>query len=219
VVNNEGIETGPGPVYENNDIPSWKEIRRAYRKYFQDYLLYSGKIILSYTDLQCYWYQKDDEKISKTDLESSSDTDLSDHDLYITVAVIYHKSHIPFPVPLSKEEEMEKKIKYLESKNNEMVLCLNSVTIMYQEKSEQYERMRRHMRIERRNHENKYKNMCDKMQKKFSEFYSEKKEKDCCPVCYEDIESETLRVPGCCHTICTDCADKCDKCPICRENY
>jgi hypothetical protein len=90
---------------------------------------------------------------------------------------------------------------------------------MFQIKEEQYESLRRRLRIERRNTEAKYRAIIEKLQKKFAEYYSEKESKDECPVCYEIINADKLKVPGCCHTICTDCAGRCDNCPICRESY
>jgi Holliday junction resolvase-like predicted endonuclease len=52
-------------------------------------------------------------------------------------------------------------------------------------------------------------------------YYAECDEKDNCPVCFEQIESDKLYVPACCHYLCESCANHIaelnNKCPICRD--
>lgn len=41
-----------------------------------------------------------------------------------------------------------------------------------------------------------------------------------CPVCYNKLDSKTLVMPICGHSICNSCIGNCNStCPICRENY
>jgi hypothetical protein len=40
-----------------------------------------------------------------------------------------------------------------------------------------------------------------------------------CPVCYETIEVDNLKVPICGHFICNSCSGNCKICPICRLEY
>lgn len=220
IINSDGTELGPGPVLKKQEIPIKKDFKKQYHNYFKDYALLIGRIIVSYTEIYDYWYEKDDDRITSEEIRNGIiPTDLSEFDVFMKILVVYHKSHFPFPVPLTNEEKLEKRCKQLEIKNNALIMNLNGLTNMYQERDEQYQCLRRRMRVERRNIENKYKTMFEKMQKKFAEYYSEIKEKDDCPVCYEEITAEKLKIPGCCHTICICCAEKCDKCPICRESY
>lgn len=48
---------------------------------------------------------------------------------------------------------------------------------------------------------------------------STKKNQEACPVCYETIEVDNLKVPICGHFICNTCSGKCEICPICRVDY
>jgi hypothetical protein len=220
VIDGDGTMIGPGPVFKKQQIPTKSEFKRHYHNYFKDFELVSGKIIVSYTEIYDYWYEKEDDRIISQEIRNGViSSDLSEFDVFMKILVVYHKSHFPFPVPLTNEEKLEKRCRQLEARNQELVLNLNGLTNMYQERDEQYQYLRRRMRVERRNIENKYKAMFEKMQKKFADYYSEIKVKDDCPVCYEVITAEKLKVPGCCHTICSCCAEKCDKCPICRESY
>jgi hypothetical protein len=221
IVDQEGIVTPPGPIMQNQDIPKIRDFKECFRDHFQDHALKSGNNFLSYTDIGEYWYQNGNDRITSEQITTEwfLSQQLLSFDLNFTIDVVYYKSHVPYPVQLSTKDQFENKCKQLESRNTELCINLKTVTAMYQEKEEQYHSLRRHMRIERRNMENKYKSMVDKMQKKFRELYSQIPTPDDCPVCYENIDPSKLKVPGCCHTICSDCAGRCTNCPICRENY
>jgi len=220
MIDRDGIEIGPGPVMKNQEIPNKKEFKKHYNDYFKDYQLEIGKILVSYTEIYDFWYEKEDVRITNDEIRNGIiHSDLSEYDVFMKILVVYHKTHFPFPIPLTNEEKLEKRCRQLQTRNNELVLNLNGLTNMYQEKEEQNTYLRHRLRVERRIANNKYKAMIEKMQKKFSEYYDKLVEKDECPVCYEEIIAEKLKVPGCCHSICKGCAEKCDKCPICRESY
>jgi hypothetical protein len=78
---------------------------------------------------------------------------------------------------------------------------------------------RRLIRRERRLAMEKYSGLFTKMQNKICEYYKNSGKSEECPVCYENIDSAKLKVPGCCHFICTDCSSRCTSCPMCREEY
>jgi hypothetical protein len=219
-VDENGIVTPPGPVMQNQEVPKIRQFKSHFNDYFKPHMLKTNNNVLSYTDIRDYWYENGTDRITSEELSLGV---LPQHllyfDLKFKIDVVYHKTHIPYPVPLSTKAQFEQKCKQLESRNTELCINLKSVTEMYQEKEEQYDVLRRRMRVDRRNMEEKYRNMFEKMQKKFREMYSQCDTTDDCPVCYEVIKSAKLKVPGCCHTICTDCAGRCSNCPICRETY
>jgi len=219
-VDENGIITPPGTVMQEQTIPKIRHFKSHFHDYFKSHIFKSNNDILSYTDILDYWYQNETERITSDQLNNGIlPNHLVHFDLKFKIVIVYHKSHIPYPVPLSTKAQFEHRCKQLESRNIELCINLKSVTEMYQEKEEQYDILRRKIRIERRNTEERYRLMFEKMQKKFREMYSQCHTTDDCPVCYESIESTKLKVPGCCHTICTDCAERCTNCPICRESY
>jgi hypothetical protein len=219
-VDENGVVIPPGPVMQTQEIPKIRNFKSHFHDYFKDYILRNNAHILSYTDIRDYWYENGTDRITADELSTGVlPSTLLHFDLKFRIDVVYHKSHIPFPVPISTKEQFEQKCKRLEIRNAELVGNIQAITAMYQEKEEQYDALRRKIRIERRNTEQKYQVLFEKMQKKFRELYKQCDSTDDCPVCYETIDSEKLKVPGCCHTICTDCAGRCNNCPICRESY
>ena len=219
-VDENGIVTPPGPVMQEQQVPKIRHFKTHFHDYFKPHMLKSNNNVLSFTDIRDYWYENGTDRITSEELSLGVlPNQLLYFDLKFKIDVVYHKTHIPYPVPLSTKEQFEHRCKQLESRNTELCINLKSVTEMYQEKSELYDVLRRRMRIDRRNTEERYRIMFEKMQKKFREMYSQCDTTDDCPVCYEAIESAKLKVPGCCHTICTDCAGRCTNCPICRETY
>ena len=38
-----------------------------------------------------------------------------------------------------------------------------------------------------------------------------------CPICFDIIEKDVLKITGCGHKYCKDCFEKIDKCSICRK--
>jgi len=225
VADDNGVVHPPGPVMKKQFIPNVQRIISNMETHFQQYELRNNFRVLSFVYIEDYWYENNDHIVDSQDItdESTENEELDyifhNYDLKIKLIVVYHKSHLPYPIPLTTKDQFEKKCKQLEQRNAELIINLNSLTNMYQGKEEQYNILRRKMRIDRRNIENKYQAMFDKMQKKFAEFYSEKPTKEDCPVCYEVIDASKLKIPGCCHAICTDCAGMCTNCPLCRESY
>jgi len=219
LADNQGNITPPGPVMKNQFIPEFSLFRRIFIDYFSEYYISrSDGLCMANVGIDSHFYEnKNDGTVIKSDFVTSSIR--SNYDLKINLYVNYYKSELPFPTPLTTKQEFQKKCIELEKKNRELSTNFNSLNEVYHENLNTYNTLRRVMRTERKDIENKYKSMFEKMQRKFAEYYSQVKEKDDCPVCYEIIESNKLKVPGCCHTICTDCSSKCNKCPICREQY
>jgi len=49
--------------------------------------------------------------------------------------------------------------------------------------------------------------------------YANTNKNEDCPVCYESIDVDNLKIPICGHFICITCSDRCDQCPLCRVEY
>jgi hypothetical protein len=224
-VNSDGTVHPPGPIMKKQYVPSCYDLIERFENHFEQYKLQNQLRTLSFVNVSDYFYEKDDiivpSDIIDTELQENGEPEsiFYHYDLKFRFLVVYHKSHLPFPVPLTTKDQFEQQCKKLEDRNIELCINLKTITNMYQEKEEQYDVLRRKIRVDRRNLETKYRTLFDKMQKKFAEYYSLMDSKDDCPVCYETIEASKLKVPGCCHTICTDCSSRCNSCPICRESY
>jgi len=227
IVDEQGNITPPGPVMKNQDIPSFSDIASKFNEYFSEFRvrkngnLVSGVVMPMLSEYipvtGSYYVNKDGDRIPAETVKDINK--VLEYDLVLFFYIDYYKSELPFPVIPTSKKQFEQKCSELEKKNRELEKNVDNVTQQYGELLDTHNNLRCTMRTERREIENKYRSLFEKMQKKFAEYYSEMKEKDSCPVCYEIIDSEKLRVPGCCHTICTDCAGKCNKCPICRESY
>lgn len=57
---------------------------------------------------------------------------------------------------------------------------------------------------------------------KLKSYYRDQAVKEDCPICLENIETDKLYIPGCCHYLCEPCAQHViqlnNKCPICRDD-
>jgi len=63
----------------------------------------------------------------------------------------------------------------------------------------------------------KYQMQENNYQKIIRQYYQELHKTDSCPVCYEELNGETMFIPNCVHFICSNCASKCkNMCPLCR---
>ena len=220
VIDRNGIVHPPGTVMRNQEIPTIRDFKTYVLEHFETYYLIKNNKNLSYVRIEDFWYEKGEHIIDKHDLASGNLSDaINVYDLKVVFRVVYFKSHFPFHVTILTKQQIEQKCKNLEVRNHELCVNLKTVTTMYQETELKYDILRRKMRLERRNIEQKYKSMMDKMQKKVAQYYDDSPNKDDCPVCYELIPAEKLKMPGCCHAICNDCASRCSNCPICRETY
>jgi len=179
------------------DIPTIEDMREHVHDYFAHHSLTKNGIIMSFVDMVDMGF---------------TDNDEINGDFYAKVEVCYHKSHIPFEMPLSQLEESRKKNAVLETR-------INILKTELEEKQLESDNNRRLVKRERRLAKEKYSKLVEKMQIKMRGFYKDSEKPEDCPVCYEVIDSAKLKVPCCWHFICTDCSGKCTVCPICREQY
>jgi hypothetical protein len=218
IADEHGTIMPPGPVMKNQFIPTFSDFRRIFNDYFSEYYVRRADgLCMANVGIDNHSYEDKDGNVLVSGFDNQSI--LLNYDLKINLFVNYYKSELPFPVELTTKEQLQKRCCELERMNNELSKNVDSLTVLCQQNSNNYHNLRRIMRTERREIENKYRTMFEKMQGKIQNYYNEKAEKDDCPVCYEIIEPSKLKLPGCCHTICTSCAERCSKCPICREDY
>jgi|Laugresbdmm110sn_2_1035109.scaffolds.fasta_scaffold13477_3 hypothetical protein len=194
-------------VYTEQELPDSEEFKNHFFTYFDKYKLVIDNRKMSYMD------------IFDHDIYGDDSEDYSVDDLNFVIFIYYYKSHIPFPVALTKMEELIKRNKELETTNKDLESCLDNYIEQLEDQFRNNNILRRRMRRERREMHDKYLLLFEKMQQKFREYYDSSDKKEDCPVCYETMDSSKLIVPTCTHFICNSCSDRCDKCPLCRETY
>lgn len=204
--NNENIVNER--VYRLQELPNSEDFKDVFKEYFEEYALVVDNVTLSYVAIFDYIVETDD------------NDEHSDDDLNFLIQVFYNKSHMPFPVKLTKMQELNNRIKQLEKKNVDLAITVNVYNNRIQVVEHHNDILRIRLRKERREMHTKYIDIFGKMQQKFRDFYECCDKKEECPVCYETIESTKLIVPTCVHFICSDCRHHCNNtCPLCRDTY
>jgi len=187
------------PIYGVQDVPTVHQFIKSFDKYFKQFRLYINNRLNSHIYISNLCECKD----------KSMDNEI------LKLRVIYHKSHTPFPRPLTELEEKNKEIDRLTEIVDEYEDNMENLTQkfsivqkkLYKLKKENEKKMERNTINYQRT------------QKVWREMYTKLNEFQPCPVCYETIEPDALIVPNCAHMICDTCVRKCDKCPLCRDNY
>jgi hypothetical protein len=200
--NSENVENQT--VNTRQTIPSIENLKQYVDMYFFEHRLKIGDTFMSFVDMVSEGY---------------TDDDAENGEFIAKIEVCYYKSHIPFPSRLTADQETNRKINMLEQQVRHLQGELRNTNEMYQDMAETADRNRRLIRRERSIAKEKYSTLFEKMERKVCEFYKDAGKSEDCPVCYEVIDSTKLKVPGCCHFICTDCSQRCATCPICREEY
>lgn len=206
-VDENGITKSPEVVEIEQELPTIENFKNYFHGYFDSFILTNtnGKV-LSYTSIFNVRFSNDNE---------------SSGDLLSTIVTYYYKSYIPYPSKMQTQQQIIQYCNQLEKNNAEHLLDLedknyiiNSLKIKNKKQNRRFNR--EIFLTELKRQKNIY-----KMQEKIRNFYSKQSENDFedCPVCYDKISVEKLKVPGCCHYICKDCHGKCETCPICREKY
>jgi hypothetical protein len=189
--------------YVDNPRITTQELDKSVADFFSPHFLKIGDLIMSYVDVEAYTGE------TKPDC-----------DIYV-INVAYYKSHLPFPVKLTKMQQLEKENRELK---NTCTAYFDGI-VSYQNQLEaarhSVESIRRRMRIDRRTTKEKYVGLMEKMREKLVGYYKDTNQQEDCPVCYETIEVSKLKIPACCHYICTSCADRCSpqQCPLCRVEF
>ena len=171
------------PIYGIQELPSITEFTQSFNEYFNPYKLYLQHTLMSYVRILT----------PPTSTASANKT--------VQIKVVYHKTHTPFPRPLTELEEKENEINFLKAKIDS--------------KTRKIITFRNILNRERDRAEHNYK----RMQTKFRAMYAAENKYEDCPVCYDTIVPEKLIIPSCFHYICVSCVVKCESCPMCRDDY
>jgi hypothetical protein len=187
VSSDDGEETwiDSEPIYCTQETPLLCDFIDSFHEYFDKYHLSIDRTPVSY--------------MSIINLPRIRNIPICDE--ILRLKVVYHKSHTPFPRPLTLLEEKDREIEFLETKLRRKTNRANTLEKLL---DKNYERA-----------EHNYK----RMQKKFRAIYTESGKLENCPVCYEEITPDKLIIPNCFHYICEVCVMKCDICPLCRDKY
>jgi hypothetical protein len=205
-VDENGVQRQNETVKKDQELPCIGEFENYFHGYFNSYILTKSDKIVSYTSLYGTRFTENDEV---------------NGDLITNIVVCYYKSYIPYPSNIQTYKQLSEYCNQLETSNNDFIEELEDKNSEIHYLNIKFEKMKKQYN---RNLDSSYKKRSEvvvKMQEKIRGFYSKLplEELEDCPVCYEKITADLLKVPGCCHYICQDCHSKCESCPICRENY
>lgn len=187
------------PHYDIQALPLNDEFKQVFKQHFSAYYLKQQRKIVSYTIIKSI-------TIDETD----------DNKYFIaTIEVRFYKDNLPFPYKKSIDElstdEIISKYKKLEKENINLLAQIDEL-----------DSFSKHLFIKNTRSKKLLESKTNHIQKlttKIIQNYKENGICEECPVCYEVMKSEKLKVPGCCHFICSDCESKCNSCPLCREDY
>ena len=116
-----------------------------------------------------------------------------------TLKAIHHETDIAMLHLNSRIKRLRKQVTYSKIHNIEKQQYYDERTTQYDER----------LLLQQNNY-----------QKIIRQYYQELNKKDDCPVCYEELNGETMYIPSCLHYICSDCASKCkNACPLCRSEF
>jgi hypothetical protein len=199
VVRGSGITEGPGAVYLPQEMPPMDEFIQIIQSHF-DKFAYSknGKILSG---------------VRIGDL-----VEATNGDKVIDLQVVYHKKYQPYPIRLSREQELEIQLMKAERKAADAEdNCHMMLNICGRERAkytaiigDQYDRLQ--FQVERFN------KLANIFRKIATDAYAKGEPQDC-PVCLDPIALENLQIALCGHNICTVCNSRCSRCPLCRDEY
>jgi hypothetical protein len=133
-------------AYEVQQIPPKDEFVEMFDEHFDPYQLTAGSTIMSYVEM--------------THIDGGSEN------IMYRIEVYYYKSHLPFPVKLTKMQNLIVKNRKLEEKIETMEETLNSTIHQLDAARHSAESIRRRMRIDRRETKEKYVGLMEKMRQK-----------------------------------------------------
>jgi hypothetical protein len=193
VIRSDGTVQKPGEVYLPQLRPSINEFCNAFCDYFERFRYISYGKVLSSVELG----------------EIIQDNDVDD--ISIHFQIIYYKGYQPYPIKLTREQELEVDLQRMRDYCLSAGIANNNLTqTLYQYSAE----MDRTVYA--------YSEKCRKFEQALQKHaISAYKMSDAtkCPVCLDEIIPDQLYMPVCLHHICKTCMNRCDRCPLCRGDY
>lgn len=190
-------------VYMDHPRITTESLNKLVEKFFSPHFFSINNVIMSYVEIVPYIG------------EAKPNCDIH------VLNVAYYKSHLPYPVKLTKMQNLIKKNRELEEAIESLEEVVENTVNQLAAARHSSESLRRRMRIDRRETKERYIILIDKMRQKLAGYYKDTNQQDDCPVCYETIDVAKLKIPACCHYICTSCANRCapQQCPLCRVEF
>ena len=196
VVRADGTVQTPGQVYLPQQRPPVNDFCSAFCDYFERFRYIENGRVLSSIELV---------EIVQTD-------ELDDMSIYFQV--VYYKSYQPYPIKLTREQELEAEIYRMRDHCLSSSIANNNLTqTIYHMSQTMYQ-----YTAEIEAYAEKCSKLENALQKNAIAAYK-MTEPTNCPVCFDEIVAEQLYMPVCSHRICKTCSDKCERCPLCREPY
>lgn len=199
VVLANGITEGPGAIYLPQEMPHMDEFLQRTRSHFDQFAYTENGKILS-------------------GVKIGEPVEAENGDKIIDIQVVYHKKYQPYPIQLTREQELEIQLMKADRRatdaedNYQMMLHQLSVERDEYIDTINEEFSRRQRQVER------FDKLANIFRKMAMNAYVQGEPQDC-PVCLEPIALENLHVNLCGHNICMGCNSKCARCPLCREEY
>lgn len=194
-----GITEGPGPVYLPQIMPTMDEFLQRTRSHFDKFAyVEKGKIL--------------------SGVKFSDPVKAENGNNEIDIQVVYHKKYHPYPVRLTREQELEIQLLKAERRaahsEDNYQMMLHQLLVERDEFIDTIndEFSRRQRQVER------FDKLANIFRKMAMNAYVQGEPQDC-PVCLEPIAVENLHITFCGHRVCTVCNRKCTRCPLCREEY
>jgi len=181
VVLADGTTEGPGGVYFPQEMPSMEDFIQETRAYFDKFVhMKNGKIVSGVS--------------IGTPIEDENGNKIID------MQVVYHKKYQPYPVPFTREQELEINLITANRRATQAEMILQEHNSIKNAEAERFAKLERAFR------------------KMAMDAYTKEEPKDC-PVCLDPIAVENLHITLCGHHICSLCNSKCSRCPLCRDEY
>lgn len=196
VVRADGTVQHPGQVYLPQQRPPVEDFCNAFSDYFERFRYVERGRVLSSIELG--------EIVQNDEMD----------DMSIHFQVVYYKSYQPYPIKLTREQELEAEIYRMRDHCLSSSIVNNNLTQTIYHMSQTMYQYTADIAA--------YAEKCRKLelalQKNAIAAYR-MTEPTNCPVCFDEIIPEELYMPVCSHHICKTCSYKCERCPLCRENY
>jgi len=195
----DGTSEGPGAIYLPQEIPPIQDFISEATAYFGEFAYVEKGVLMSGVILGGHSEQENGNQS-------------------LDVRVVYHKKYQPYPVPLTREQELEIKLMEAERRAADAEDNYQCMLGIYEREREDYIAIIQEQHRGRNALVDKLDKLAGVFRRTAIDAYAKEEPQDC-PICLEPIALENLHVTLCGHRVCTVCNARCDKCPLCREDY
>jgi hypothetical protein len=197
----DGGTEGPGPIYLPQEMPTMQDFMGEATAYFGKFVYTENDKIVSGVRFGLP-FKEAEENGNKT----------------IDIQVVYHKKYRPYPVPLTREQELEIQLMRAERRAADAEDNYQSMLGICEREREDYIAIIQEQHRGRNALIERFDKLTNVFRKMAKDAYAKEEPQDC-PICLDPIAVENLHVTLCGHHVCTVCNSRCTKCPLCRETY